>query len=173
MILLKLFWVFFKIGIFTFGGGYAMIPLLEKEVVEINHWLSAKELTEIISVDAVTPGPIAVNLATFVGYKVNGVIGAIIATIGVILPSLIIVLAIASLFYAFKNNEKVQAVLKGLKPAVIALIAAALFSLIQKKTIIDYKSIIILIIVFFGVAIFKIHPIPLVLLAGLAGFLLY
>lgn len=173
MLLLQLFWTFFKIGIFTFGGGYAMIPLLEKEVIENHHWLTSTEFTEIVSVDAITPGPVAVNLATFVGYKVNGVIGAIIATFGVILPSLLIVLAIASLFYAFKNNAKVQAVLKGLKPAVIALIAAALFSLIQKKTIIDYKSVIILVVVFFGVAIFKVHPIPLIAVAGLAGYLLY
>ncbi|MBU1036882.1 chromate transporter [Patescibacteria group bacterium] len=173
MILLKLFAIFFKIGLFTVGGGYAMIPFIQKEAVEINKWLTKKDFLEIVALDAVTPGPIAVNLATFVGYKVSGIPGAIIATIGVVLPSLILVTIIATFFYAFRTNKIIQAILNGLKPAVIALIAAAIFSLLQGKAIFDIKGVIIALIVFVGVVVFKIHPMWLVILSGLAGFILY
>ena len=173
MILLKLFGSFFKIGLFTVGGGYAMISFVEKEAVEINKWITKKDFLEIVALDTVTPGPIAVNLATFVGYKVHGVLGAIIATVGVVLPSLILVTIIAAFFYAFRTNKIVQAILKGLKPAVIALIAVSIFSLLQGKAIFDIKGIIIALVVFIGVVIFKIHPMWLVVMAGITGLALY
>lgn len=173
MILLKLFAIFFKIGLFTVGGGYAMISFVEKEAVEINKWISKKDFLEIVALDTVTPGPIAVNLATFVGYKVNGIPGAIMATIGVVLPSLILVTIIAALFYTFRTNKIIQAILNGLKPAVTALIAVAIFSLIQNKAIFDIKGVIIAVVVFLGVVVFKIHPIWLVVMAGLAGLAFY
>ncbi|MFC1687277.1 chromate transporter [Patescibacteria group bacterium] len=173
MLLLKLFWVFAKIGIFTVGGGYAMIPFVQKEAVEINKWVSKEEFLEILSLDTVTPGPLAVNLSTFVGYKVNGIVGALVATLGVILPSIVIVILVAAFFYAFRTNKIVQAVLQGLKPAVVALIAVGIFSLIQGKAIIDFRGIIILVVVFVGVAVFKIHPIWLVVASGLAGIVFY
>lgn len=173
MILLKLFTVFLKIGLFTVGGGYAMIPFVQKEAVEINKWINKNDFLEIVALDTVTPGPIAVNLATFVGYKVHGVLGAVVATVGVVLPSLILVTVIAAFFYTFRTNKIIQAVLKGLKPAVIALIATAIFSLLQGKVIFDIKSGIIALLVFIGVIVFKIHPMWLVALSGIAGILFY
>ena len=173
MAMLKLFWTFFKIGLFTVGGGYSMIPFVEKEAVVINHWISKSEFLEIVSLDTVTPGPIAVNLATFVGYKVNGVLGSIIATIGVVLPSLILVTIIASLFYSFRRNRAIQAVLNGLKPAVIALLLVSTISLIKGKAIFDIWSIIIALAVFIGIMIFNLHPMWMILIAGMAGFLIY
>lgn len=173
MILFKLFLVFLKIGLFTVGGGYAMIPFIQKEAVEINKWITPKEFTEIIAVDTVTPGPIAVNLATFVGYKVSGITGAITATVGVVLPSLVLVTFIAAFFFAFKNNSVIQAILKGLKPAIIALIAIALFKLLQQKAIIDIGTGLIALFVFLGILLLNAHPIWMVMLAGLSGFLLY
>ncbi len=173
MLLLKLFMSFLKIGLFTVGGGYAMIPFVRKEAVEINKWITEKDFSEIIALDTVTPGPIAVNMATFVGYKVRGVLGAVIATTGVVLPSLILVTIIAAFFYAFRTNKIIQAILKGLKPAVIALIAVSIFSLLQGKAIFDIKSLIIALVVFIGIVIFKIHPMWLVILAGIAGLIFY
>ena len=173
MILLKIFFVFLKIGLFTVGGGYAMIPFVQKEAVEVNGWITQKEFAEIVALDTVTPGPIAVNLATFVGYKVSGVIGAITATLGVILPSLIIVTLIAIFFSSFKNSPIVQSILKGLKPAVVALIAVAVISLIKQKAIVDIGTGVIALIVFLGVLILNVHPIWMVILAGTAGFLIY
>lgn len=171
--MLKLFWTFFKIGLFTVGGGYSMIPFVEKEAVEVNSWVSKAEFLEIVGLDTATPGPIAVNLATFVGYKVNGVLGAVVATVGVVLPSLILVTIIASLFYTFRRNKAVQAVLNGLKPAVIALILVSIISLIKGKAIFDIWSLIIALVVFIGIIFFKLHPMWMVLGAGLAGFLIY
>jgi len=173
MILLQLFLTFFKVGMFIFGGGYAMIPFLQKEAVEINKWVTSQEFTELIAVDTVTPGPIAVNLATFVGYKVYGILGAITATLGVVLPSLIIVTIIAASFFAFKQNAIVQAILRGLKPAVVALIAVAVFYLLQQKTIIDVKTGAIALIVFVAVAFLHVHPILMVVFAGLSGILFH
>lgn len=173
MILLELFLTFFKIGTFTVGGGYAMVPFLQREAVEVHKWTTAKEFTEIVAVDTITPGPIAVNLATFVGYKVHGIIGAITATLGVVLPSLFIVTLIAAFFFAFKNSPFIQAILKGLKPAVIGLIAVAIFSLLKQGTIVDIKTGIIAIIVFVSVLFFNVNPILMVLLSALAGIIFY
>ncbi len=173
MLLLKLFAVFFKIGLFTLGGGYAMIPFIQREAVDINKWISQKDFLEITAMDTVTPGPIAVNMATFVGYKVNGVLGAIVATVGVVLPSLVLVTIIAALFYKFRDNRYVQAILKGLKPAVVALIIIALIYLLKAKAIIDIKGAIIAVLVVIGILIFKIHPMWLVGLSAIAGLILY
>ena len=173
MVLLKLFLVFFKIGSFTVGGGYAMIPFIKREAVEINNWISNSDFVEITALDSVTPGPMAVNMATFVGYKVSGIWGAIIATIGVVLPSLILVTIIASLFYKFKSNKIVQAFLNGLKPAVVALIAVSVVYLIQGKAIFDIKSLIISVCVFVAVMVFRVNPIYMVLLSGVAGLIFY
>ena len=150
-----------------------MIPFLQREAVEVNQWLTLKEFTELVAVDTVTPGPIAVNLATFIGYKVHGVLGAVIATTGVVLPSLVLVTIVAAFFFAFKQNPIIQAILKGLKPAVVALIAVAVFYLIQQKAIFDIKTGLIALIVFIGVALFHVHPALMIVLAGLAGVLFY
>lgn len=171
--LLKLFLVFFKIGVFTVGGGYAMIPFVQKEAVEVHKWISPTFFSEIIALDTVTPGPLAVNLATFVGYKVNGVLGAVIATLGVVLPSLIIVTVIASLYFVFRENKAFQAVMQGLKPAVVALIIAAVVHLLQAKSITDIRGLGIALVVLVGVVWFRINPIYLVSLSAIAGYVLY
>ncbi len=121
--LLLLFLEFFKIGIFTFGGGYAMIPILQDSVIS-NNWLTLEEFKDFIGVCECTPGPIAINMATYVGQEVNGVLGAFIATIGVILPSFLIILLIASILNNFIQNKYVQYFLKGIKAVTVALILA-------------------------------------------------
>lgn len=150
-----------------------MIPFIQKEAVDINQWITAKDFLDIVAMDTVTPGPIAINMATFIGYKVNGVLGAIVATIGVVLPSLILVTIIAATFYHFRTNKYVLAVLDGLKPAVIALITVAIYSLLQQKAIFDIKSLIIAVSVFCCVVFLKIHPMWMVIASGLAGLLLF
>jgi len=168
MILLKIFWEFFKIGLFTFGGGYAMIPLIEKEIVNTHHWLTLEQFVELIAIAEMTPGPIAVNSATFVGYKVAKFWGAVVSTLGVVLPSFLIIWAIASVFFSFQDNQIVQAAFKGLKPAILALIIVAALS-ITKIAIADYKSVLILVFVVIAVWILKIHPILALLISGIIG----
>jgi chromate transporter len=156
-ILFKLLFTFAKIGLFTFGGGYAMIPLMEKEIITANKWLSMREFVDIIAIAEVTPGPIAVNSATYVGYKMAGVWGAAFATIGVILPSFVIVISLASLFLKYKDTPTVKAISKGLRAAVTAMIASAALSM-AKASIVDVQGIVIVGLVVFGIFKMKIHP---------------
>jgi len=171
MIILKLFWEFFKVGLFTFGGGYAMIPLIEKEIVSKYHWLTMEQFTDLIAIAEMTPGPIAVNSATFVGYKVAKFWGAVASTIGVVLPSFLIIWAIASVFFSFQDNQIVQAAFKGLRPAVLGLIIVAVLS-IGKIAITDYRAILIVIFVVAGVWILKIHPILALVVSVVIGIIL-
>ena len=128
MIFLELFLVFLKIGAFTFGGGYAMLPLIQEEVLR-RGWLSETEIVDFIAVSESTPGPVAVNVATYVGSQVGGVLGAFLATLGVVLPSFIIILIVARCFAAFRNSRIVRGCMSGLKPAVIGMIGAAALSI--------------------------------------------
>lgn len=127
MIFFELFITFFKIGLFTFGGGYAMLPLIEAEVIG-NGWLDASELINFIAVSESTPGPFAVNVSTYIGYEVAGFFGALCATLGVVMPSFIVILIVAKCFERFKSSKVVKGCMSGLKPAVIGLIASALIS---------------------------------------------
>ena len=127
MILLELFWTFFNIGLFTFGGGYAMLPLIQGEV-EAHGWLQSAELVNFVAVSESTPGPFAVNIATYVGVELAGVPGALCATMGVVLPSFVIILLVARCFAAFQSSFFVRGCMAGLKPAVIGLIGAAVIS---------------------------------------------
>ena len=130
-VLIKLFFAFFKIGLFTFGGGYAMIPLIQEEVTK-NGWLTAEEVIDIVGIAESTPGPIAVNLATFVGTSQMGFLGALVATLGVILPSFIIILLIAIIFKKIMDNKYVKSILKGINPVIIGLIlVTGLFTLFK------------------------------------------
>lgn len=187
MIYLELFITFFKIGLFTFGGGYAMIPLIQQEVTA-NQWLTLKELTDFIAISQSTPGPFAVNIATFVGMYNGGLLGAFIAALAVALPSFIIILIIAKAFSNFQNNKWVQGALFGMRPVVIGLIASAVFLLMSSGFILQdadinnfqtlmaslqYKEIIIFslcAIVYFK---FKLHPIQLILISGGLGMLFF
>lgn len=130
MILLELFLTFIKIGAFTFGGGYAMIPLIQDEVVG-HGWLSLSEIVDFIAVSESTPGPIAINMATFVGFETAGILGSVAATFGVVLPSFIVILLIAKLFSTFSKNKYVSAAMNGIRPVIIGLIAASLISVVQ------------------------------------------
>ncbi len=130
MIYLKLFWSFFQIGLFSIGGGYAAIPLIQNQVVEINRWITMTQFTDLITIAEMTPGPIAINSSTFVGTQIAGLPGALVATLGCVLPSSIIVLTLAYFYYKYKNLTLVQGVLSGLRPAVVALIASAGLSIL-------------------------------------------
>lgn len=120
--LLALFWSFLKIGAFTFGGGYAMIPLIQREVIQNRGWIKEQEFIELLTIAQSAPGPISLNTAVFVGYRMRGYVGAIAAILGVILPSFLIILTIVIFFQEFRHNAIVDAAFKGMRPAVVALI---------------------------------------------------
>ncbi len=172
-----LFFTFFKIGLFTFGGGYAMIPLIKEEVVS-NNWLSLLEVIDFIGISESTPGPFAVNIATFVGFNVNGVSGAILATLGVVLPSFVIIYLIARYFKDFTKNPYVKNALSGIRPVVIGLIYSSAISIaisiFIKESAFDIYGIIILgIICFLYMKFKKIHPILLISISAILGLIIY
>ena len=125
MIYLQLFLSFLQIGLFSFGGGYAAMPLIQEQVTDVHTWLSMSEFTDLITISQMTPGPIAVNGATFIGIKMAGLPGALVATFGCILPSCVIVMVIAKLYLKYRNMSVLQGVLNTLRPAVVAMIASA------------------------------------------------
>ena len=169
----NLFLIFFKVGLFSFGGGYAILPLMQHEVVDVNKWISFKEFMDIVAVSQITPGPISINLATHVGYRIGGTIGSTIATTSVILPSIIIISLIVIFLKKFNKLPVVQRVFKALRITVVGLILAAGIALFVKENFIDYKSYIIFASVLIGGLIFKIGSITLVILSGIAGAILY
>ncbi len=172
MTFIQLFVTFTKIGLFAFGGGSATIPLIEREIVIGLQWLSHSEFLELIAISELTPGPIAINAATFVGYKVGGIWGSTIATIGVCLPSVTLILVVAHLLQKFEANIWADRIVRGLRPAIIALIAAAAFS-IAGKGITDIKGIIMAIASFLVLRTRKINPILVLILAGVLGIIVY
>lgn len=179
---LKLFWSFFQIGLFSIGGGYAAMPLIQNQVVETHHWLTMTEFADIMTIAEMTPGPIAINSATFVGIQVGGIWGAIIATFGCVVPSSIIVMILANIYYRFRGLDMVQGVLGGLRPAVIAMIASAGISLFQMAIFetglsqsmkIDFLAIGIFLTAFLTLRIKKINPIHAMVACGVVGMILY
>lgn len=130
--ILQLFLTFFKIGAFTFGGGYAMVPLIQKEIVEGKGWITDDDILEIIAIAESTPGPIAINTATFVGYRVAGFWGAAMATFGTVLPSFVIILIISNILRQFQNSKAVQYAFNGIRAGVLAMIIKALFNMYKK-----------------------------------------
>jgi len=140
MKLLQLFWTFFKIGAFTFGGGYAMIPLISKEVVENKKWVTDDDILEIVAIAESTPGPIAINAATFIGYRIAGVVGAFLATLGVVLPSFVIILIISYVLREFSHIKAVQYAFNGIRAGVLALLIKALWTMYKKcpKGVVSY-----------------------------------
>ena len=125
MIYIQLLWSFIQIGLFSIGGGYASLPLIKHQMVDVHGWLTASQLTDIVTISQMTPGPIALNAATFVGTRIGGLPGAIVATLGCVLPSCIIVLALAWVYTKYKDLGLLRGILAGLRPAVVALIASA------------------------------------------------
>lgn len=157
----ELFWSFAKVGICTFGGGYAMLPILEKEVVDKKKWITSGEMLDYYAVGQCTPGIIAINTATFIGYKKRGVIGGIIATLGIIFPSFLIILAIATLINNFAENPYVQSALRGINVAVCAVILNAVVGL-WKKGVKDKLGVAIFIITLVTSLFFSVSPVWIV-----------
>ena len=174
MIYLQLFFTYLKIGLFGFGGGYAMLSLIQHEIVEKHQWLTASEFTDIVAISQVTPGPIGINTATYIGYTVTGSVwGSVLATFAVCLPSFLIVMTLARIYNKFRTNHYVNNMFKGLRPATVGLIASAALLLMNPENFIDYKSVFIFLAVFILTMFFKAHPILMILLAGLTGLFLY
>ncbi|MBU5316025.1 chromate transporter [Clostridium bornimense] len=172
MIYIKLFLSFLKIGTFSFGGGYAMLPFIQKEVVEKNQWITMTDFTDIIGISQMTPGPVAINSATFVGYRVAGVLGSIVATIGIIFTSFILVLITSKAIKKFKDNPRIKGMFMGMRPALIALILTAFLSL-AKEAYVDLKSIFITLIAAGFLFTKKLHPILVIILSAILGIILY
>ena len=120
---LELFWSFFQVGLFSFGGGYAAMPLIQAQVVDKFGWLSMSEFTDVITISQMTPGPIAINSATFVGMRIAGIPGALVATLGCVVPSCCVAILLAKLYLKYRNLDLIHGALSGLRPAVVALIA--------------------------------------------------
>ena len=173
MIYFKLFYVFFKVGLFSFGGGYAILPLMQHEVVDVYKWISFQEFMEIVAISQITPGPISINLATHVGYRVAQTLGSTIATASVILPSLIIITMIVIFLKKFSKLPVVQRIFKSLRVTIVGLILAAALALFVGENFIDYKSYIIFAMVLIGGLFFKIGSIALIIFSGVAGFIFY
>ena len=168
--LFDLFWTFCKIGALTFGGGYAMLPLIQREIVENKKWSTEKEILDYYAVGQCTPGVIAVNTATFIGYKLRGIICCIVATLGVIFPSIVIILIIAAFLQNFADLAIVQSAFAGIRVAVVALIITTVVKLI-KSSIKDYLGVIIAIIAFVISAFIGLSPVYVVIAAALTGFI--
>lgn len=171
--LMQLFWTFLKIGLFTFGGGYAMIAQIKEIVVEKKSWLSEDELMEVITIAESTPGPIAINLATYVGYKKRGFLGGLIATIGVVIPSFLIIFCISLFLDAFMQNKYVEYAFKGIKCAVaVLIISAGIDMLIKLKN--NVLSVVIFSLVLVGIIVMNLFSVQfstivLILVGGLIG----
>lgn len=176
MIYFQIFLSFLQIGLFSFGGGYAALPLIQGQVVELHHWLSMAEFTDLITISQMTPGPIAINSATFVGIKIAGILGSVVATLGCVLPSCIIVTLLAKIYLKYKNMSVLQKVLNSLRPGVVAMIASAGVSILVSafwgnETVILWNNINWSLVVIFLICIllllkFKMNPIAVMMLAG-------
>ncbi|MCK9626480.1 MAG: chromate transporter [Bacteroidales bacterium] len=182
MIYWELFSTFFIIGMFTIGGGYAMLSLIQNQVVTNHQWIDLQGFTDIIAVSQMTPGPIGINSATYIGYTVIKnlgysnfwcFMGSLTATFAVVLPSFLIVLWICKLYSKFKNNYTFHTLLSALKPAVVGLIGAAAILLITPENFIDWKSWLLFGLAFIVSMWGKVNPILVILFGGIAGYLLY
>ena len=167
--LLEIFAVFFKIGLFTIGGGYAMLPIIQKEVVETKGWMDDEEFLDAISLTNSLPGPLAINAATFVGYRVCKVKGALAAVLGAASPSVIIILAVAMVFSNLTEYPVVQHIFDGIRPAVVALILYAVIKLAKSAKITEYFNWIIALAALAAIAVFGLHPIVVIVAAALYG----
>ena len=170
MIYLYLFFEFFKIGLFTFGGGYAMIPIMERDFVDKNHWMEKQEFMDIMVVAQTTPGIFAIDMASHIGYKLKGVWGGIVGAVGIALPSIIAILIIAMFFQQFKDNYWVAKFFTGVRPAVVALIAAPCFKMAKTANINRY-NIWIPIVCCGLIALLGVSPIYIIIAAGVLGWL--
>ncbi|MBU5483661.1 chromate transporter [Clostridium sp. MSJ-11] len=169
---LSMFWSFFKIGAFTFGGGYAMIPLIQAEVVDNKKWIEKDDFLDILVIAQSFPGALAVNASIFIGYRIGGVVGAIMALLGTVLPSFTIIYFIAAFFMQFRNNYYVDLVFKGISAAVPMLVLIAVVSLSNSINR-NYMNFIIVIVTVIAIAILNIHPVLVIVISGIYGYLYY
>ena len=176
------FYTFFKIGLFGFGGGYAMLSMIQGEVVTRYNWVSTQEFTDIVAISQSTPGPIGINAATYVGFTATGSIwGSVIATFAVVLPSFILMLTISKFFLKYQKHPAVEAVFSGLRPAVVGLLASAALVLMNVEnfgsptddTYTFVISIIIFLVAFIGTKKYHANPILMIIACGIAGLILY
>lgn len=189
MIFLKLFWTFFKIGLFGFGGGYGMLSLIQMETVHNHHWLSSAEFTNIVAISQMTPGPIGINSATYCGFtaihntgmgNALSVLGSLVATFSLVLPSFVLMILISKMFMRYMKARVVQSVFDGLRPTVVGLLAAATIMLLNKENFgspVDTTwqfiiSVLLFAATFYGTLFVKINPIKMIGYAAIAGLLL-
>jgi chromate transporter len=170
--LLTMFWSFFKIGAFTFGGGYAMVSLMEREVVNTKEWMSKEEFIDTLVISQSLPGTFAVNTSIFIGYKIAGTMGAIMALLGTVLPSFFTIIIIATFFMQFRNNYYVDLAFKGISPAVPALVLIAVISL-AKAVEKNVRNIILIIITVLLISFFKVHPVIVIIASAIYGVIYY
>ncbi len=181
MTYLSLFLTYLKIGLFGFGGGYAMLSLIQHETVEVVQWgatapwLTQSEFTDIVAISQMTPGPIGINSATYIGYTVTGSVwGSVVATIAVCLPSFLLVLLVSRFILRNKENPIIKSIFKGLRPVIVGLIASAALLLMNRENFSDNTfSIAIAIVSFILVYFAKLHPIWVIAIAGVAGYIIY
>ena len=182
MIYLELFLAFFQIGLFSFGGGYAALPLIEKQVIDTYGWITEAEFSNLITISQMTPGPIAVNSASFIGSRMAGIPGALVATLGNILPSCIIVMLLALLYRKYSSLSIINSALRGLRPAVVGMIASAAVTMIGTSWFaetatsiggVDVAAIALFAASFFALRKWKLNPILVMSVAGVAGLIVY
>ena len=184
MIYLELFWCFFQVGLFSIGGGYAAMPLIQTQVVDQHAWLTLNEFIDVITISQMTPGPIGINSATFVGIKIAGIGGALVATLGCVLPSCIIVLTLAHFYFKYQNLTAVRGILNGLRPAIIAMIASAGLSILLSASFaggvlpasladVSWIGILLFLAAFFILKKWKLNPVWVMIGCGIIGMFLY
>lgn len=182
MIYLRLFLSFFQIGLFSFGGGYASLLLIQNQVVHINGWLTMTEYSDVVTISQMTPGPVGINSATFVGMKVGGFLGAVTATTGVVMPSVIIVLILAWIYKKYRELDAIQGVLRGIRPAVVGMMFYAGLSIMALAfwgdnsnylSAPDWVAAVIFAVCFFVLRKWKCGVIPIIIGSGGAGLLAY
>ncbi len=183
MIFLSLFWSFFKIGLFGFGGGYAILSMIQHEVCVKHQWIDFAQFSDMIAVSQTTPGPISINCATYTGYVATyniyqsefiGILGSLLASIALCLPSILMIWFLLNILFKYRENLYVKNIFSILRPVVIGLIFSAAIMLIKPDTFVNYKSVLICLISFLVLVFFKkISPILLIVLSGVVGYLIY
>ena len=182
MIYFQLFLSFLQIGAFSFGGGYAAMPLIQNQVVTLHGWLNLAEFTDLVTISQMTPGPIAINSASFVGIRMGGILGTVVATFGCILPSLVIVLLLSYFFFKYRNLRMVQGIVKGLRPGVVALIAASGYGLMANAlwgdgafsfAALDWFAVVLFAAALVVLRKWKPNPIYVMVACGVVGALFY
>ena len=179
MIYLQLFWAYLKIGIFGFGGGYAMLSMIEFEVVDHYGWMSIEEFSDMVALSQMTPGPVSINIATFIGYTVGGFWGSMVATAAIVMPSLLLLVFVLRFLFKNKENYIVKTTLSSMKPVIAGLIFVAALMMMNPETFADFGlhgsniSVMICAVSFVATYFAKINPILLIIASGLVGYLVY